>query len=744
MRPLFKAALLGGAALYGVAAFAQTSDKTQPVGTDEASEQGDIVVTAQRREQSVQDVPIAITAVGNKQLETRGVTEAWGLEKIVPNLKVNSGFGNAQPNFTLRGIGVANAYDINQASPVGVYMDDVYLANRSSHGQGLYDLERVEVLRGPQGTLFGRNTTGGAINMITRAPSLRGAQDFAEVGYGDHNTVRAQAAVEATLVEDQLGIRFAGNLVKGDGLFKNVSPGAKDAGAQNLLQGRISIRARPGDGDVEFRLRGYAGRSRDSQVPVTGGPSANPGLGFFEINENRAGDFDTDTYGIALNSKWNINDKIALTSITSYDGGKQRLEHGADGSPIDSLFVLRRGYFKQWSQEVRVNYQTHDLTLIGGFYRGQDTVRVNNDYLLGGALFGLPFSLGFDNHRFRQIRDSTAVFAQGDIAFTDRLTLTLGARYTWDKARFRDGVAFQFLLPGLSFDGPRTRVAQSVYDPADPTQTRPLSLDDANKALTGRVALAYKLEDGTLLYASYNRGYRAGTYNGGSYSTPLGVNFIDPEKVNAYEVGAKGKIGSLTYSLAGFYYDYTGQQLVNVEPGPVSLLANAPSSRIFGAELEIFARVSAWLNINASVGYVNTKYKDLTLQGVVLNGNKLPFAPELTAQVSADIRLFDTNKHKLTFSPSVNYVSSQWFTPFNGVNGVPGQINSELKQKGYAKVDMTLSYERGPMTLRAFVRNVFEEKTYQYGLDLRGSGFSYNYLAQDLPRTYGASIRYTF
>jgi outer membrane receptor protein involved in Fe transport len=158
---------------------------------------GEIVVTAQRRAQSVMDVPLAISAVSAQGLAAKGVTNSANLAQAVPNLQVSTNFGAAQPNFSMRGISVANEYNSNQVSPVGVYMDDVYLAARAN-GMGLFDLDRVEVLRGPQGTLFGRNTTGGAINFITRAPSLSGSNGYAEVGYGNFNTFTAQAAAETT------------------------------------------------------------------------------------------------------------------------------------------------------------------------------------------------------------------------------------------------------------------------------------------------------------------------------------------------------------------------------------------------------------------------------------------------------------------------------------------------------------------------------------------------------------------
>src|ERR1700732_840245 len=216
---------------------------------------GEIVVTAQRRAQSILDVPLAITALDNATLDKNGISNSAQLATAVPNLQISSPYGNTQPNFSLRGISVANEYNSNQASPIGVYIDDVYIAPRTSQGMGLFDLDRVEVLRGPQGTLFGRNTTGGAINFITRSPTLSGANGFAEAGYGNFNTFSAQGAVEETLIDGQLGVRLAANYLKGNGQIENVYPAGRDPNSQDSRQVRVSIRVKPGDGPLDIKIR---------------------------------------------------------------------------------------------------------------------------------------------------------------------------------------------------------------------------------------------------------------------------------------------------------------------------------------------------------------------------------------------------------------------------------------------------------------------------------------------------------
>ncbi len=707
---------------------------------------GDIIVTAQRREQSILTVPIAISAIGGNTLATKGITNSAALATAVPNLQVSSPYGTTQPNFSLRGISVANEYNSNQASPIGVYIDDIYLASRTAHGMGLFDLDRVEVLRGPQGTLFGRNTTGGAINFITKAPTLKGNEGYAEAGYGNFDTYTAQAAIETTMVEDQLGLRISGNYAKGDGQIDNVFAGGRDGNSQNTLQGRATLRMRPGDGPLDIKLKVYGGRDKGSQAAVHGLLPFRTGLGFFQTNENRLGLNRTEAYGASATIAYELSPALTFTSITSRDGGKQNLQQAADGSPLDVLDINWRSSFQQFSEEARFNYSSDALKLVAGGFYGWDRTITDNTFNIGSAL-APGVNGGFFQH-YRQTRRSYAVFAQGDYSLTDKLVLTLGARYTWDRARYDDGYAYLF---AGNVGGPQTPLATTVPCPgvAGTCAYNPalrFSLPGRNNALTGRASLSYTTDGGTLLYASYNRGYRSGAFNGGGYTSSAGITYIQPERVDAYEIGVKGRyFGMLTLSAAGFYYNYKNQQVQDTRAGPVSFLVNAPKAEVYGAEGEARLRLSPAITITAAAGYLHSTYKELTLQSTVLNGNDLPFAPRFTAQGGVDVTLFKDGTTGLTISPSVAYFSRQYFSPFNEKNAAgSGQLNSELQQDAYAKVNLTAALTLDRFTFKAFATNIFNEKTYAYGLDLRGAGFPYNFLIPSTPRTYGGSIRVAF
>lgn len=735
------------AALMSSVAGAALAQEATPPQPEETTSVDDIIVTAQRRSQALLDVPLAISALNTETLTSKGITNSANLATAVPNLQVSSPYGNTQPNFSLRGISVANEYNANQASPVGVYIDDVYIASRTSQGMGLFDLDRVEVLRGPQGTLFGRNTTGGAINFITMRPDLSGTEGRVEAGYANFNTFSAQGAFETTLVENEVGVRAAVNYINGDGQIENIAPGGRDANSVDTLQGRLSVRWNPNDGPLDLNLRAYAGRDRGSQAGVHGLFGPTNGTDFFEVSENRIGDNETEAWGVALNAAVELSPTMTVTSITSVDGGSQDLQQAADGSPLDILDINWKSDFDQFSQELRLNYDTETINAVfGGFY-GTDEITTDNLFNIGSAL-GPGVNGGFLQH-YIQERKSWAIFAQSDFVLTPKVTVTAGVRYTKDDAEYRDG--FAYLFAG-NVDGPITPLATTVPCPT-PAGTCPYDpaaryeIDGDSDALTGRLALSYTFDSGVLAYASYSRGYRSGAFNGGGYTSSIGITYIEPEEVNAYEAGLKGRFmdDRLTLSSAAFYYDYSNQQVQDTRAGPVSFLVNAPKSEVYGAEVEFGYRATPDFRLNGSLGYLNATYSELTLQGVDLSGNDLPFAPNLTAQLGFDWTVARPAGGELIFSPTVSYFSRQYFSPFNEANATgTGQVNSELQQDAYAKVNASLSWSRDDLTVRGFVNNVFEEETYSYGLDLRGAGFPFNFLVPATPRTYGFTVSKAF
>lgn len=409
------AALMTSAA---AAALAQpVSAQTAPPQTAEPAQQAgnvgidDIIVTAQKRAQNLQNVPVAVSAIDSNALKAKGITDTSDLMGALPSLQITTPYGKTQPNFSLRGVSVANEFAASTASPVGVYVDEVYQSFRASHGQQLFDLDRVEVLRGPQGTLYGRNTTGGAISFFTKAPELGRNNGYVTLGYGNYNMITAEGAAEVTLVPDELGIRVAGTYAKGDGWLYNRAQ-KRDVGTTDSIAGRATLRWRPSAG-LDIRLKVYG--ARDNPLAATpfglgqlgGGrdvlgysrfdPSQNGGtpLGENEINSDSSGHYFTDAYGGALTIKYDLSSKLSITSITGYDHGRYRnAPFDCDGSPNDVCSVRYFSSSTNFNQDLRFNLQDGPLNLTAGLYYGRDKVYTHNQPDFFGVLRPLLLGAG--------------------------------------------------------------------------------------------------------------------------------------------------------------------------------------------------------------------------------------------------------------------------------------------------------------------------------------------------------------
>jgi len=371
----------------------------------------DIVVTAQKRSQNLQDVPVAVSALAGEELQSRGVSETSDLQGFVPSLQITTPYGRTQPNFSLRGVSVANEFSASTASPVGVYVDEVYQSFRASHGQQLYDLDRVEVLRGPQGTLYGRNTTGGAISFFSNKPQLGDSKATITAGYGNYNTRTLEGAVEATLIPDVLGIRFAGTYAKGDGWQYNPVQD-RHVGTTNTVAGRVSVRWKPSS-DLDINLKGYFARDnplapnpyalgqladgRDVLGYSRFDPAQNGGraLNRNEVAADTGGRYFTSSKGLALNIALTLSDQVSVTSITGYDTGKYRNSpFDCDGSPNSVCALRYNSTSKNFNQDLRFNYKSDKLNLVAGLYYGVDKIDTRNEIDFFGVLKPLLLGAG--------------------------------------------------------------------------------------------------------------------------------------------------------------------------------------------------------------------------------------------------------------------------------------------------------------------------------------------------------------
>jgi len=727
----FLAGLIAALTLQGADASAQSA----PTG-----EQGqnrvldEIVVMARKREESIQDVALSITALSGIAITNKGLVSALDLTKVSPNLTTNSAYGDTQPNYAMRGISVANEFNPNQASPIGVYVNESYMSNRISHGMALFDIERVEVLRGPQGTLYGRNTTGGAISIFTRQPELdEGLSGYVQGGIGNKNRWEAEGALDATLNTQQtLGARLAFNLAESDGLIRNHVPRAKDSNSTDSKMARLSLRFNPND-DLDALLMVYGGRNKPTSSavypfgvnPSTGETtpgSVNPYTGysrkhlsFFATEMEEAGYYETEGSGAQLRVQWHPTDALTLTSITSYDEGSQDLDFDADGTPVDLLTDKWKADFEQFNQELRVFAELSEtVDLTAGIYYGKD--EVHTDYY--NRFFGfapLMFETTVDS---LQKRDSTAVFGDMDWRINDRLKLSAGLRWTRDSIQVTDYFA---TYAGAVTIGPDYRTPKKTLS-----------------EVTGRLAADYQFTDNIMGYASYSRGYRSGAYNASTSSGLHSLTYVQPEFVDAYEIGLKTQSDDrrVTLNTALFYNDYKDQQLQELVDA-VSYLRNAGKSTLQGAEVELNYVLTPAVVLSASLGYLDAEYDKLTLAGLNLSGNSLPFAPELTGNIGVDWDIAHISGVDISLFVNASYVDDQYFSPFNEHAG-----NQNLQQNSYWTVDGNLRFDTGTLYGSLWVRNLFDDEHFVYGMDVKALGYSY--MVQNAPRTFGARIGLRF
>lgn len=766
------AMLLAGTTLLPVQAHAQVANADEKVvqpSEMDGTGIGAIIVTATRRAENLQDVPLSVSAIGSAQLASRGVVQTTDLAAVVPNLKVNSQYGDTQPNFSLRGVGVANEYNSNTASPIGVYVDEVYQSFRFTHGLQLYDLERVEVLRGPQGTLFGRNTTGGAVSVFTREPKLQGANGYVSGSYGNYDRKKVEGAVEVTAVPDMLGLRVAVTRSEGDGFWKEVSPQTSRDNAESYATSdnvgiRATLLAKPAP-NFEIALKGYYARDNPVGSPIFarglmgGVPGTNffgysretDGLDYDEYRLDGAGRFYTRVTGGSLRLNYEASESLTLTSVTGYSEARFDLLTDNDGSPQDIFQPRYRANSTDFNQDLRLSYNRGPVKMLLGAYYGKDTSDSVNDvrafnvfpdatspaaFNPGGSVDpnAPPTSLNAQ-YGYVQRRESMALYGEGTYNVSDRLELTLGLRYTHDKLDFDNAFSNAYSdLPGT--------LLFPLY--------APFSQTNKSDNLSGRVIVNYKWTDTLRTYASFSRGYRSGAYNGFAYVDQSQVYFLEPEKLDSYEVGFKSRFlqDRLQLNGAAFHYVYSNQQVSEIV-GAVGFLRSL-DAKVTGAEIELLAKPVPALTLRGSVGYLDTSYDDnQVLSGQDIGGNELPFASRWTLNFGGDLTLASFDAGQIVASGEVNYVSRYFYDPFNdeqpGFSGVLNQPGAEgyLTSPSYALVNARLSFVGEAVTVSLWGKNLANKRYFPVGYDVTGAFGNAIYNA-GAPRTYGveATIRF--
>lgn len=716
-------------------AMAQTADGTNAGSADDGSV---IVVTATKRSQNVQEIPASVSTLGGEQLEARGLTSIQDIANAVPNLNFGEHIGTTL--ITIRGVG--STVDSGVTEPtVATYVDGALMPRSTMSLLRAIDLERVEVLRGPQGTLYGRNATGGAINLISKAPT----RDFSgeiNLSTGSRNAFGASGFLSGPIANG-VYFRVSGGHEEQDG-FVRLLPNGGAIGNVNTDYVRGALRLEPSSTatiDLAVRYELATGVSGYQQLlsPTALAPA---NLQTTEPNKyyaNSPFNQRTETLVATGTINWEFADDITLRTITSYVDHSSTVDEDADGTgvsivdlapfrtpallgalPASTPARLKNlpGFYRpseSYAQEVNLIGKTGPLEWIAGAYYFHE----NNEIAIPVIILNTAPLI----QAVRERTNSFALFGDVTISLATALRLNLGLRYNHETKKFRSDLFADTTALG----------GGSVAIGDVPSQAK------SNKLLP-KVGLQYDFTSDIHGYVQWQRGYKSGGQN-----LQLLPQF-GPEQIDAYELGLKTQFADrrITANFAAFYYDYSGLQMTTLIPPTVTAVRNA-DARVYGAELELRAEVSRNFNLSGALTYLNARFKNFSdfdaAQGgilVDLDGKALPHAPDFTAQAAADytIPLGDGFFSKLTLRGDVFHSGSVVLRYF----GRPSDSQSAYT---VANVSATLSMMDDKANLRFFVKNV-GDKLYLQHVSYAGQlpeAYIGNY---SKPREWGMSVSYRF
>ncbi len=758
-------------------AAAQDSAAQQQDGSDETGamrELDTIVVTARRREETLQQVPVAVSALDWERLERTGAQDITALQAQTPNATVQVARGsNSTLVSFIRGVGQQDpVWGFEQG--VGLYVDDVYIARPQGAVLDVYDIDRIEVLRGPQGTLYGRNTIGGAIKYVTRrlgsTPRFEG-----KVSAGSYNQLDALGNFAAPL-SDNFSIGGAVARFTRDGYGTNLSTGAEHYDRDSTAY-RFSAEFTPGD-SLFFRLAydklNDKSNARHGHRELAGAfPGTDVLPGRYDTRATLGDDNSVETEGVSLSGDWYINDILTFRSITAKREGHTDTVIDFDGSP--SVVVQSPAYYadEQFSQELQLGFEGDRVQGVVGAYYFDATAEGAFD-----SVFGL---LGANVARGGYVKtESWSVFSDVSIDFTDRTRLSLGGRYTHDE-RTGHTISAQYCLAGGPLEATCNLLGMTVLGPTERSPILvdgvigglPLSIrtDYTNsrdfKKFTPRVSLSHDFSDTLTGYASYSQGFKSGGFDmrGDAVVTPSTVNGYNPESVNTYEFGLKGSglDGRLNFSSAVFYSDYKDQQVTIQYLDPVSnvvgsVVENAGASTIYGAEFELSFRASDSFRTFLAAGYIHAAFDEFltrdndpaspTYGQIIDNAHIMVFqnTPRWTGSLGAtwNVPLFGGS---LAITPTASFRSS--YHQYELQNPI-------LDEDGYALVDLNAVWTAasGKWSIGLAGRNLTDEVYkiggYPFYLGAPGGGavnaaFDNSAIAYyGPPRTYTATFTYRY
>ena len=629
-------------AIVGLVALLSTSVYAQ--GLEE------IIVTAQKREQSITDVSISMNAFTSEDMRIFRVEDPTDIAQLVSNMDIKGTLGGVNPAITLRGVGL-NDFNANNNPSVGVYVDEVFLASPAMLTARMFDVERVEVLKGPQGTLYGRNATGGAVNIVNRKPSQE-SDGYVTLGVGDYDQAQIEGAIGGGFSDTVSGRVSASYNNQGESFHTNLMTGS-DFGGLDTTAVRGQLLIEPSD-SFSAHISAHYAKTEGSNAPFAIFGLLDPTQPFtyircgpaleFQFDNSQCGDVygiqelddndpythtynpddaatyivDTDVTGLAARLEWDL-ENMTVTSITGAESQDRVFGDNVNSHPLNLSQITHTEEIGQFSQELRLSGELNSgAQWIAGVFYSQDSFDSENLFVSRDLfLTDLFWNVNQDTTTF-------AVFGSVDWSLSDTVTLTTGLRYTDEEIEFAGGTTDLNPLD-----------ASCIIDPfCGPTGFGAVPITGIDTKFTddnvsGRLALEFRPNDDLLVYGSVATGFKSGGFFGDFTFDNSELAPFKSETITSYEVGTKVTLagGKVQLNAAAFYYDY--KDIQTLVPGTlVTAFTNADDAEITGLDLDIMAAPAEGWTLGFGLGLLNT---ELGAIGVVPAGGQLPNAAEVQA-----------------------------------------------------------------------------------------------------------------
>lgn len=750
MKPLNTRTIQVRAALLAAAAtvLATAPARAQQAAADEAPE-GEIIVTAQKRAQSSLDVGITLSVAGEEVLAAKRVEAVTDLVSFTPNVSVKDNVPGLVPVITIRGVGL-NDFSATNNPSAGVYVDEVSLSSLALMNFDFFDLARLEVLKGPQGTLYGRTATAGALNIVTARPSLAGVEGRIGGSWGNYQAKDIEGMINLP-VSETFALRLAAKGIFQDkGHYFNQRLG-RDIGRREVYLGRVQALWEPSERvEVLLKVEGQSSRSElgsgeffgafptpalPAGAACPGAPQCSDFFGYidndgdpFRGNWSVSPDYNLDQLGLTARIQADLG-FATLTSVTGYIKFDRQWSADTDAGPLPQLDFVTDDRVKQFSQEVRLSGES-DLVnwLVGGFYSSD---HVETSY--SGDLTALFNTTSFTSSDQRS--KSRAVFANGEWRLADALTLVTGLRYTSESRTNVGGTTDLVSRPPASF-----LTMAPFGSPPIPIAVSNARISDTN--WSWKLGLNWKPSPQMLVYASATQGIKSGGFFAGVATSSGQLLPYRPEKLIAYELGIKGRAPALGlgYSLSGFYYDYNDvQTFIRDVVGslPIQRLGNVKTAKVYGLDADFVLSPAALegLTLNAGLGLLHTEIGSFaSSSGVVPAGNRLPDAPEFSLNLGASYEFALSGSVSAKLAVDGRYQSSAFKDALNDpVVAVDAYWVWNARASILRKGDWDLSIWGKNLGNKRYVTQAVNQTVLGVGFRVYGA-----------PRTYGVSISKSF